>query len=512
MEECIIKHKYTLFTIAIVSILCGVLIGFYLLSLDKISNIYISKTQETVYNMKKDFLKDNVNNIIEEIDVRRETKIKYLDKFMGRTSAVIQLKMKLTDKAFNQFFIEFFKDNPDYDFVQVVLWDNKKDEVLYDPFQLAETSWVDTINKVLPNLSTYRILTHGEESMLMGISNAHTDELVKSEIADIIRGSRFADNSYMFINEILNYAGGDNYAIRIVHPNMPETEGAYLSTNTKDIKGNLPYQTELQGINQEGELFFSYYFKELKSDRISKKLTFAKLYKEYDWVIAMGIYLDDIQVDIDQMNLQSKKLVSRLIMILLMIYVTILFISYGVVALIEKIRYRNVSKLMESEMNCDNLTGAGNRRSGTIDINKAFKEYQYSNTSPVIIMFDIDNFKGINDKYGHAAGDMVLVEIVKAIRGIIRNSDRLIRWGGDEFIVVLYGLLEKNALGYGQSILSVVSSLEIPVQEEASIRPSVSIGISFFQKEDTEYTDVLKRADQALYQSKENGRNQVNML
>lgn len=249
----------------------------------------------------------------------------------------------------------------------------------------------------------------------------------------------------------------------------------------------------------------------MESDRISEKLTYAKLYKDYDWVIAMGMYMDDIQEDIDLMNQQSKMLVSRLMLVLLMVFVIILLISYCIITLIEKIRYHNTSKLMESEMNQDILTRAGNRRSGTIDINKAFKTYQKCEADPVIMMFDIDHFKGINDEHGHATGDLVLVEIVNAISGIIRSSDKIIRWGGDEFIIIFNGLQKKNALAFAQSILSVISALEISVGETV-IKPTISIGISFFQKTDTECMDILKRADRALYLSKEKGRNQANLL
>ena len=360
-------------------------------------------------------------------------------------------------------------------------------------------------------MATYRLVTHGEEIIFLGISKEYSDQLVKAEVSDIIRSTRFGDNSYVWVNEIINYAGGDNYAIRIVHPNLPETEGTYLSTNTKDMSGNFPYKTELQGINKNGELFFTYYFNELESDKISEKLTYAKLYKDFDWVIAMGMYLDDIQEDIDLMNQQSIRLVSRLMLVLLLVFVIILFICYCIVTLIEKIRYHNTSKQMESEMNQDILTRAGNRRSGTIDINKAFKSYQKSEADPVIMMFDIDHFKGINDEYGHATGDLVLVEIVKAISGIIRSSDKIIRWGGDEFIIIVNGLQKKNALVFAQSILSVISDLEISLGETV-ITSTISIGISFFQKTDSDCMDILKRADQALYLSKAKGRNQANLL
>ena len=142
---------------------------------------------------------------------------------------------------------------------------------------------------------------------------------------------RLVDDGYVWVNRIVNYQGGDNYAIRQIHPNLPETEGRPLSTNTTDIKGNRPYQEELEGINKHGELFFEYFFKKFDSDTISHKMSFAKLYKPFDWIVATGVYLDDvdqlsaIETRKMQKSYNSQKLYSLLITALaLLIAITVL--------------------------------------------------------------------------------------------------------------------------------------------------------------------------------------------
>ena len=123
---------------------------------------------------------------------------------------------------------------------------------------------------------------------------------IKERIKTRIRDTYLIDDGYIWINEVLDYEGGDGYAVRLVHPNLIETEGSLLSTKIEDIKGNTPYKTELDGIKTFGEFYFSYWFKKKTSDKVAEKLTFAKLYKDYNWIVASGIYLDDIDVVVEE--------------------------------------------------------------------------------------------------------------------------------------------------------------------------------------------------------------------
>ncbi|MCR5217057.1 cache domain-containing protein, partial [Treponema sp.] len=117
----------------------------------------------------------------------------------------------------------------------------------------------------------------------------YTEESIKeatlSFIRDVVHESNFANGAYLWINEVKNFKGGEDYAIRQVHGNIPESEGIHLSTFTMDAKGNTPYLTELEGINKNGEVTYRYFFKEYKSDGVSEKITYAKLYKPYNWIV-----------------------------------------------------------------------------------------------------------------------------------------------------------------------------------------------------------------------------------
>ncbi len=129
---------------------------------------------------------------------------------------------------------------------------------------------------------------------------------IKKQIHDLILNLKFYRNQYFWVNEIVNYEGGDDYAIRIIHQNLKDTEGMYLSTNIRDIQNNLPYKTELEGIIENGEIYQSYYFKNILDDRIIEKLSYAKLYKPYDWIVASGIPYEDIYAQANSFYKSSK--------------------------------------------------------------------------------------------------------------------------------------------------------------------------------------------------------------
>jgi len=141
------------------------------------------------------------------------------------------------------------------------------------------------------------------------------EDRLKERLQEQIRQTRLIDDGYIWVNEVLNYQGGDGYAVRLVHPNLTEEEGTLLSTGFQDIKGNTPYLTELEGVRDHGEIYFQYWFKKMNSDEIAPKLTYAKLYKEYDWIIASGVYLDDLDATLATQQQNNRQTLRTQIML-----------------------------------------------------------------------------------------------------------------------------------------------------------------------------------------------------
>lgn len=174
------------------------------------------------------------------------------------------------------------------------------------------------------------------EQSSSGLTDEQIQAIAQENIADYIHGLKIIDNGYVWVNHIVNYAGGDDYAIRQIHPNLRETEGMWLSTNTRDIAGNLPYQAELDGMLSNGELYFEYYFPKMNSEEISHKMSFAKLYKPYDWVVATGVYLDDVDQLVAQETRNMSETMNRQIVRTAVIALVALLISTAIMVMFER--------------------------------------------------------------------------------------------------------------------------------------------------------------------------------
>ncbi len=159
----------------------------------------------------------------------------------------------------------------------------------------------------------------------------------------------------------------------------------------------------------------------------------------------------------------------------------------------------------------DGLTGIYNRKAFDGYINERVQQNTMTRTSFAILMVDIDNFKNVNDSYGHSTGDRVLLALAHKCRSLIRHEDFIARYGGEEFIIVLPNVSLRNAVKKANLICKAISdtcySLE-DVKAGHILSITVSIGISTYQEGDTAKT-VIDRADRALYIAKRAGKNRV---
>ena len=152
----------------------------------------------------------------------------------------------------------------------------------------------------------------------------------------------------------------------------------------------------------------------------------------------------------------------------------------------------------------DPLTDLLNRRAGEWQLERAFLAAREGQKPFCLIMADVDQFKAINDTWGHPAGDQVLQRVAAVLRTGVRATDSVVRWGGEEFLLVLPYCEQAAALLQAERLRERVADAE---QGEMG-RVTVSMGVAELQRGET-LANLMERVDQALYQAKHAGRNQV---
>ena len=157
----------------------------------------------------------------------------------------------------------------------------------------------------------------------------------------------------------------------------------------------------------------------------------------------------------------------------------------------------------------DAMTGLYNRRFLEEFIDQVMNQAARGKETYSVMMLDVDFFKKVNDTYGHDVGDMVIVEIGKVLKENIREADLAIRYGGEEFIVMLHNATEEGALEVAAKIHSVFAQLVFDVGAGETMQKTMSIGIARFPTDGDTIWKCIKFADTALYVAKTTGRNKI---
>ncbi|NPA40724.1 MAG: diguanylate cyclase [Aquificae bacterium] len=162
----------------------------------------------------------------------------------------------------------------------------------------------------------------------------------------------------------------------------------------------------------------------------------------------------------------------------------------------------------KEEANIDPLTGLRNRRSFERALSEFFRDYKKFGYPFSVIMLDLDNFKQINDTYGHIAGDKVLREIGNILRNYLRAKDVPARTGGEEFTIILPGITREEALTVAERLRKVIANYTVE-HEDTKINPTASFGVAEVSEDIESPEDIIRKADENLYKAKKAGKNTV---
>jgi diguanylate cyclase (GGDEF)-like protein len=244
--------------------------------------------------------------------------------------------------------------------------------------------------------------------------------------------------------------------------------------------------------------------------------TLKKIFSKYDRIIASEnrVWLDFLLFfvalaatfimirKIDTIALFEERIVNQQESLLLDVILTLAVASLYLVILIFLRHYYFIGQIAQA--NKDSLVGIFNRGKGSELLREEIQRANLYRVPLSIIMFDIDDFKLINDKYGHDCGDNVLKDVIKLAQKHSRRSDILIRWGGEEFVIGCCSTQIDAANKMADRIRFAIEQHVFPMQ----LKVTASFGATQYHLCE-EMEDMIKRADELLYKSKNTGKNKV---
>jgi diguanylate cyclase (GGDEF)-like protein len=166
-------------------------------------------------------------------------------------------------------------------------------------------------------------------------------------------------------------------------------------------------------------------------------------------------------------------------------------------------------KLLRSLAETDPLTRVSNRHKSTQDLEQFLSKAQHHSQPLCLAILDLDRFKQINDRYGHATGDSVLRRVGELMKRSLRGEDVVSRWGGDEFVIGMYGITKPDGQKKLMEVLNTLHLEEFIAPDRSKFRVTFSAGVAQYPEEGTEVQSLYRSADAALYQAKKDGRDRV---
>jgi two-component system, cell cycle response regulator len=163
----------------------------------------------------------------------------------------------------------------------------------------------------------------------------------------------------------------------------------------------------------------------------------------------------------------------------------------------------------------DQLTGLSNRRHGEERLRAEIEAAQRYQRPLTVLMIDIDHFKHVNDRYGHAGGDAVLRGLGRRLRDLLRGADLAARWGGEEFVVLLPDTSVAGGAALAERLLETMRETPVVIDDQATADDratcTVTVSIGAASSDETPLAEILRRADEALYRAKRAGRDRLQL-
>lgn len=228
-----------------------------------------------------------------------------------------------------------------------------------------------------------------------------------------------------------------------------------------------------------------------KKDEDGNLIKFSLEDKEF---ISLSSYLTTLNIITTQKSLKDQEIVNESIEDRIISRTKIL---------------EDTQKHLLDQVHRDSMTGLYNRRYLNVMADSLLFNTKKDQTEMSIIMIDIDNFKTINDTHGHGTGDDVIYNIAKILEQSTRSSDICVRFGGEEFLIVLPHTSLENGIRIAEKLRQIVEKSIVFSKVKQEVRYTISVGVSKVEKGDNSLEIALNKADVLLYKAKNCGKNQI---
>jgi len=218
----------------------------------------------------------------------------------------------------------------------------------------------------------------------------------------------------------------------------------------------------------------------------------SKYIEEMDLYLMVEAHIGDFTQEV------KKTFYINLFVSLLVTLIVILIILYMIKIYNNKLEYLVLQ---------DPLTKLPNRRSFNNSFQNALLLYKRNKTSKALLFFDVDDFKKINDEFGHLVGDKVLVQMGQILKKEVRQSDHTSRWGGEEFSILLHDVSLEDAKKFAHNLKEKIEHDEL-LNNFINKNLTASFGLTMFEEQD-DMDSLVNRVDEALYDAKNSGKNRV---
>ena len=300
---------------------------------------------------------------------------------------------------------------------------------------------------------------------------------------DTLKSARFRPNGYFWVN--------NSDTILLMHPYAHELVNKDL-TKLSDKKGNHMFVKFTETAIAGGGLV-DYYWQKPNTSEVFPKTSYVVYFEPWNWILGTGVYLDDMEQDIQNYAVSALSVVF---------IVSILLIVFSITST-KKIMFE-----LENMAIRDPLTSLHTRRFMNDHMERLLLCHKREKDKYLaVVFFDIDYFKNVNDSYGHSCGDEILINVSAVIKHLSRPDDLCIRYGGEEFVVILLADSHDTAHKYAERVRTEVTNLRFNCNN-TDFNVTVSAGIAT-RKTDEKFYLTLQRADENLYKAKDQGRNRV---